>query len=491
MDKPVPCILGTLALLVMISCGESGSSGQSDASTGDADADSDTDSDADTDTDSDVEDAGTHSDGGSDDLNQLCSNPDNPGPYAVGYKDILIEDTLRDGEFDARIVYPATLEGTDTPVDSAGGPYPLVIFSHGFSMYPEVYDYLTGHVASHGFIVLGTKHQDSAHHITESLAKLCGEIPIWEQLFRVAEMFNGIFETNHPLRRPADVTALIDAAEDLNLGDPMFQNSIDTSAVGAMGHSFGGFTSMATGGADIDVEGIMATCVKDPTLADLASNMLGVLICTLFDKVEEAELQKPLALQDERIKAAVSIAGPMETLWGEEFGGFDDFPNPILLIYTDTDEAVKYVKGAVPAYAALQSPKYFLTLKGGNHGNFGAVDAQSYQEIGSQIPNLCAYKIVFSQMAGASGQPKLAKADQHRLTRAGATAFLKRHLANNEKCSDYLTPDFFTSVGGDKQTFEGQEQVVDLALALLWLCLVTRSTGGHGVRPYYVVAFLI
>ncbi|MDE0454442.1 MAG: hypothetical protein OXJ63_03935, partial [Gammaproteobacteria bacterium] len=49
----------------------------------------------------------------------------------------------------ARIVYP-----------DAGGPFPLVVYSHGFGCYRESYAGLTDHWASHGYAVVLPEHPD-------------------------------------------------------------------------------------------------------------------------------------------------------------------------------------------------------------------------------------------------------------------------------------------------------------------------------------------
>src|SRR5205823_7113996 len=45
-------------------------------------------------------------------------------------------------------------------VDDAQGPYPLVIFSHGFSNNAAGYSATTEHYASYGFIVLVPEHTE-------------------------------------------------------------------------------------------------------------------------------------------------------------------------------------------------------------------------------------------------------------------------------------------------------------------------------------------
>lgn len=73
-----------------------------------------------------------------------------PGPYRVEVIDnhVLPAETGQ-RNLRARIVFP-----------QAEGPFPLVVFSHGFACYRESYAGLTDHWASHGYIVVQPEHPD-------------------------------------------------------------------------------------------------------------------------------------------------------------------------------------------------------------------------------------------------------------------------------------------------------------------------------------------
>lgn len=73
------------------------------------------------------------------------------GPFATGVVDSLVlNDALQDRDVSLRIVYPED-----------AGPSPLVVFSSGAFCYPQMYDRITGHWASHGYIVVLPNHLDS------------------------------------------------------------------------------------------------------------------------------------------------------------------------------------------------------------------------------------------------------------------------------------------------------------------------------------------
>ena len=102
-----------------------------------------------------------------------------------------------------------------------GGPFPLIVFSHGYQASPTNYGRLLAHLASHGFVVAGPEHQDCRAQCTAQN--------------REAEVDS----------RPADVSAVLDGLLALNDGDdPTFHHLVDPARVGMAGQSFGGWTTL-------------------------------------------------------------------------------------------------------------------------------------------------------------------------------------------------------------------------------------------------------
>jgi len=83
--------------------------------------------------------------------------PEDPGPFPVGWRDESFQD-LRFGQgiVDARVYYPATVNGQNAPADPVGGPYPLMGFQHGWLGSAANYDNLCTHLASWGYVVSST-----------------------------------------------------------------------------------------------------------------------------------------------------------------------------------------------------------------------------------------------------------------------------------------------------------------------------------------------
>jgi len=392
-----------------------------------------------------------------------CRDPSASGPFQAGNIDLLIDDPTREASLDSRMHYPATSEGADQPVDMTGAPYPLVILSHGFLMYPGTYDFLAAHLASHGFVVLGTRHQDSVGIVVDKLATACDVIPREEQLLRIDEAIGMILEQNHAHGRVKDVSTLIDAAAQMNASDERLSGALDMDRVGFVGHSFGAFTGLAASGALIQTGPIDESCKDDMSITDIVDlGIMPFLTCQVFRNTDEELMQPPIDLRDDRISALVNMAGPAELLWGHTFEGLAEVDVPVMLVYTTTDEAVPYEPGPSKAWGAYRPPKHFLTFKGGNHGNFGHIDTKLFDEVSAKIPKECAYSLFVEMMVGEpAGAPELAEEDQHRFAMAATAAFLQEHLAGAIGCEPYLTEDFFLALGNAVTSFQTETSGVD------------------------------
>jgi alpha-beta hydrolase superfamily lysophospholipase len=105
---------------------------------------------------------------------------------------------------------------------STAGPFPVVLFSHGFSAYPTMYAFLLTHLASWGFVVVAPDHNERG-----LLAGVTGCV------------------------KPADDAAVLLAARDLAVqksNDPssVLHGTIDPSKVATMGHSAGAAAAVKT-----------------------------------------------------------------------------------------------------------------------------------------------------------------------------------------------------------------------------------------------------
>ncbi|MBM4244806.1 MAG: hypothetical protein FJ148_13480 [Deltaproteobacteria bacterium] len=106
-----------------------------------------------------------------------------------------------------------------------GGPYPIVLFSHGSCGFPLQSIFLTALLASQGFVVVAPPHPGNT--ITEF--PTCGTPAAQAASF---------------VERPNDMTFVLDQilAENANAASPLFA-ALDPDRVAMSGHSFGGLTT--------------------------------------------------------------------------------------------------------------------------------------------------------------------------------------------------------------------------------------------------------
>lgn len=165
-----------------------------------------------------------------------CFDVREDGPYEPGVRTMTItKPSAVDGEpreLELVIWYPAPPDAgprdeaeraiLDAPVDASGGPYPIVLFSHGSCGYPRQSLFLTPWLATHGYVVVAPPHPGNT-------------------IFEIATCSGA---PGSATERPADMIAALDAilAENADASSP-FAGMLDEDAIAMTGHSFGGFTT--------------------------------------------------------------------------------------------------------------------------------------------------------------------------------------------------------------------------------------------------------
>lgn len=114
-----------------------------------------------------------------------------------------------------------TIAHRGVPADHADGPYPLVLFSHGFASYRLQSTELTTHLASWGFVVI------SPDYLERGLASVLGDPPA------VSVPDTVVADRAIEAVRTADATP----------GD-LLDGVVDSTSVYPIGHSAGGGTSL-------------------------------------------------------------------------------------------------------------------------------------------------------------------------------------------------------------------------------------------------------
>jgi predicted dienelactone hydrolase len=139
-----------------------------------------------------------------------------PGPLEVKVIDELtFHDAVQVRDVRIRVLYP---DGV--------GPYPVVVYSTGMFCFPQMYDLVTRHWVSHGYIVLQPNHLDSPNNVRP---------PTMEELEVVLPS------------RARDVSFVLDSLEDIG-ERANIEARIDDQRLAVAGHSFGaGITMIKTG----------------------------------------------------------------------------------------------------------------------------------------------------------------------------------------------------------------------------------------------------
>lgn len=146
------------------------------------------------------------------------------GPFKIKtVKELILADSKRKKELQLRINYP-----------DDSGPFPIVIWSHGAFGTKDNYLLLMEYWASYGYITIQANHSDS-----RALGTKVGD-PMgfrdWQS-------------------RPADVSFILDALDELEKKLPSLKGKLNPKQVGVGGHSFGANTAQLIAGATAVIRG--------------------------------------------------------------------------------------------------------------------------------------------------------------------------------------------------------------------------------------------
>jgi len=206
---------------------------------------------------------------------------------------------------------------------AAGGNYPLVIVSHGYSNAPAAMTWLTENLASKGYVVAAIRHEDPA--ITDA-----------------SQFFVPL------LRRPLDIAFVAKSLQESLAAEHL----IDPTRTALIGYSIGGYGVLTAGGASLDPNGNAAKIVPNGQL--LPYTTIGAR-------------RADVTVGNLRAIVAISPAGGGGLgAWGQD--GLHAIKAPLLLIAGNQDHTVDYPTGARAFFAdAVNSHRYLLTFKEAGH----------------------------------------------------------------------------------------------------------------------------
>ena len=328
------------------------------------------------------------------------------GPFAVGVATLTLIDETRptdaNGSYagaDSRTLvtevwYPA--EGSvaepeirDAPLNRSKAPYPLIVFSHGYTGIRRQSTTYTSHLASHGYVVV------SADYPLTNLAAPGGP--------RLSDVLN----------QPGDVSFLIDSLLGFSRqAGHQLEGAIDEEAIGLSGHSLGGLTTLlAAFGPLRDPRVKAALSIAGPAclIGETAYDSAAVPLLVMGGSEDRVVAWRS-------VRAAYDMAKPPKYLLAILGGNH--------LRFADLDAMDS-------AVGALESTEGFL------------------QEV-SRVGQVTGANLVSCVTDGSANLPAAASpltADRQReLMRLFTTAFFDRYLKGDEAAASVLSPEFVAGV---------------------------------------------
>jgi alpha-beta hydrolase superfamily lysophospholipase len=208
---------------------------------------------------------------------------------------------------------------------SAAGPFPVVLFSHGYAGYPTLYSNLLTHLASWGFVVVAPDHIE-----------------------------RGLLAAVSQCIKPADDAAVLLAARDLAVqqsNDPtsLLTGTIDPTKVATYGHSAGAAAAVKT--------------AKDPSVATFVALDGG-------GRGGSTSGSTPTTTPDGCLPRPTStIAGETTTTTAPTAIPAEAIPDkPGMLITGGNDQVIPMAR-LQPFYDAMRAPKRLVVIAGAGHNS--------------------------------------------------------------------------------------------------------------------------
>ncbi|MBH8550958.1 alpha/beta hydrolase [Nostocaceae cyanobacterium CENA357] len=319
-----------------------------------------------------------------------------PGPFDLQKISFPLNDVKRDRRLPVDLYLPVAKSQTTQDLPSA--PFPLIVISHGLASDRTAFTYLAEHLVSYGFAVTVLEHPGSNAE-------------------RFELYFAGLAGPPEPLEfinRPLDVKYVLDSLQRLEQIDPAVRGKLDFQKVGAIGHSFGGYTALTLAGGQINFAQLSEDCNPNRSL-----NLSLFLQCRAD---ELPEINYPL--QDDRIKAVIAINPIDSSVLGQ--AGISQIKVPTMLVTGSQDIFAPAVLEQIRPFTWLPNPnKYLVLIENATH--FTAIDELDAESDVLPVP---------STLLGPDRTPA------YGYIKALSVAFLESHLLNKPEYRAYLQPSY-------------------------------------------------
>jgi len=317
-----------------------------------------------------------------------------PGYFPWEKGSFILQDRERNRTYPVDLYLP---NGLDRPA-------PLVVISHGLGSNRETFVYLATHLASRGFAVAVPEHLESSDRQREAM--LQGKA-------------NEVAEPSEFINRPLDITFMLDElSRQIQPGGPL-EGRVNLDRVGAIGHSFGGYTVLALAGASINFDQLEADC-------NPGSPSWNVSLLLQCRALELGDGDRTLNLQDSRIQSIIAINPISSRVLGES--SLNEINIPAMIVAGSKDTiAPSFPEQILPFVWLTHSPEKYLVLQeGGTH----------FSTLQSGEDDLALPSLVIGE------DPDLARLYILEL----GLAFFQTYVAQNPEYKPYLTPAYIQSI---------------------------------------------
>ena len=218
---------------------------------------------------------------------------------------------------------------------------------------------------------------------------------------------------------------LLDDLEQKVKNDPSWRDRLNPEQVGLIGHSLGGYTVLALGGAQLNFNQINQECsTSEPNIASF--NVAKILQCR-FSALETNNID----FSDRRVKAVLAI-NPLggSTLLGKE--GIQNIKVPIAIFASGNDIFTPAVSEQFFPFVWLRtSHKYLVTFPKGTHFSFLE---RSDRGVLIVPDNVIGEKPEFT----------------HPYAKALSLAFFQTYLNQRPEFASYLTNKYIQAIGSSR-----------------------------------------
>jgi predicted dienelactone hydrolase len=317
-----------------------------------------------------------------------------PGKFRWQKKSLELNDSSRNRRLPVDIYLPeAGSETTRKP------PFPLIVISHGLASDRSTFAYLAQHLASYGFAVAVLEHPGSNAE-------------------RFQLYFAGLAKPPEPtefINRPLDIKYMLNELERLDKSDPSLQGKLNFQQIGAIGHSFGGYTVLTLAGAKINFKQLYQDCNPNNSYFNLS----------LLLQCQATELSpKTYELKDDRIKAIMAINPINSSVLGQS--SISQIKIPVMLVAGSQDIFAPPVFEQIRPFTWLSnSNKYLAVIENATH--FSAIAEPTPENSVLPVP---------AALLGPNSAPV------YSYLNALSVAFLETHLLNRPEYRSYLQPSY-------------------------------------------------